>query len=358
MLQDVSPADHKATIHHLSMAAHYYYSENRCYRCWSEYIFTHFLNLLVSFFFSMCSLFLLHRTAARSKCRLEMARLHGLLSNIDLRDAPRGPPPNRKKMENVYFWLNRGRGVHDTLHWEHCKYNMLGNSPLFSYSECIGLSNRSQTSKSYFQPSSMLRLEFMRILDMQLSTAGATLTSATHIVRFFRYIWDANHFWDNHEMFRSTHKIYFHKNEEEKKSPNMKLTKPNLSRMLKYSADEYFFRAALCHLAIDRWAFYKKLAIDRWFFLQKELATYWQVSLYKKLALGRWAFYNCTSCDWNVMEQLTKQLVSPLMELKGGQGRNILNTICLKFIPRRINFKALLNLMFAKIYRGGQYIPW
>ena len=25
------------------------------------------------------------------------------------------------------------------------------------------------------------------------------------------------------------------------------------SRMLKYSADEYFFRAALCHLAIDRW---------------------------------------------------------------------------------------------------------
>ena len=26
------------------------------------------------------------------------------------------------------------------------------------------------------------------------------------------------------------------------------------SRMLKYSADEYFFRAALCHLAIDRWA--------------------------------------------------------------------------------------------------------
>ena len=68
----------------------------------------------------------------------------------------------------------------------------------------------------------MLRLEFMRILDMQLSTAGATLTSATHIVRFFRYIWDANHFWDNHEMFRNTHKIYFHKNEEEKKSPNMK----------------------------------------------------------------------------------------------------------------------------------------
>ena len=93
-------------------------------------------------------------------------------------------------------------------------------------------------------------------------------------------------------------------------------------------------------------------------FLQKELATYWQVSLYKKLALDRSAFYNCTSCDWNVMEQLTKQLVSPLVELKGGQGRNILNTICLKFIPRRINFKALLNLMFAKIYRGGQYVPW
>ena len=52
-MQDVSPADHKATIHHLSMAAHYYYSENRCYRCWSEYILTHFLNLLVSYFFSL-----------------------------------------------------------------------------------------------------------------------------------------------------------------------------------------------------------------------------------------------------------------------------------------------------------------
>jgi len=49
--KDVSPADHKATIHHLSMAAHYYFSENR--------------------------------TAARSKCRLEMARLHGLLTEFD-----------------------------------------------------------------------------------------------------------------------------------------------------------------------------------------------------------------------------------------------------------------------------------
>merc|ERR1712173_308556 len=49
--KEISPADHKATIHHLSMAAHYYYSENR--------------------------------TAARSKCRLEMARLHGLLTEFD-----------------------------------------------------------------------------------------------------------------------------------------------------------------------------------------------------------------------------------------------------------------------------------
>ena len=214
----------------------------------------------------MCSLFLLHRTAARSKCRLEMARLHGLLSNIDLRDAPRGPPPNRKKMENVYFWLNRGRGVHDTLHWEHCKYNMLGNSPLFSHSEY---------ASGYQIEVKHVNLIFSRVRCCAWNLWGSWICSSRQQVQHspvhLRYIWDANHFWDNHEMFRSTHKIYFHKNEEEKKSPNMKLTKPNLSRMLKYSADEYFFRAALCHLAIDRWAFYKKIAIDRWFFCKKNL---------------------------------------------------------------------------------------
>ena len=228
---------------------------------------------------------------------------------------------------------------------------------------CIGLSNRSQTCKSYFQPSSMLRLEFMRILDMQLSTAGATLTSATlssatHIIRFFRYIWDANHFWDNHEMFRSTHKIYFHKNEEENKIPKNEINQTKPFQDAQVQCWRILLPGRLVPPCYWQVSFLQKTCYWQGIFLQKELATYWQVGLYKKLALGRWAFYNCTSCDWNVMEQLTKQLVSPLMELKGGQGRNILNTICLKFIPRRINFKALLNLMFAKIYRGGQYIPW
>jgi len=48
--KDVHPADNTAVLHHLSMAAHYYYSDNR--------------------------------TAARSKCRLEMARLHGLMDQF------------------------------------------------------------------------------------------------------------------------------------------------------------------------------------------------------------------------------------------------------------------------------------
>lgn len=48
---DCSPPDHRAVIHHLSMAAHYYYSDNR--------------------------------TAARNKCRIEMARLHGLIGEFD-----------------------------------------------------------------------------------------------------------------------------------------------------------------------------------------------------------------------------------------------------------------------------------
>jgi len=48
--KDISPPDNTAVLHHLSMAAHYYYSDNR--------------------------------TAARSKCRLEMARLHGLMGQF------------------------------------------------------------------------------------------------------------------------------------------------------------------------------------------------------------------------------------------------------------------------------------
>lgn len=49
--KDVSPPDQKAVLHHLSMAAHYYYSDNR--------------------------------TAARNKCRLEMARLYGLMDQFE-----------------------------------------------------------------------------------------------------------------------------------------------------------------------------------------------------------------------------------------------------------------------------------
>ena len=50
--KEVTPADHRSTIHHLSMAAHYYYSDNR--------------------------------VAARSKCRVEMARLHGILRMLHI----------------------------------------------------------------------------------------------------------------------------------------------------------------------------------------------------------------------------------------------------------------------------------
>jgi len=48
--KDISPPDNTAVLHHLSMAAHYYYSDNRA--------------------------------AARNKCRLEMARLHGLMGQF------------------------------------------------------------------------------------------------------------------------------------------------------------------------------------------------------------------------------------------------------------------------------------
>jgi len=49
--KDIQPCDNNLVLHHLSLAAHYYYSDNR--------------------------------NAARNKCRLEMARIHGTMDQYD-----------------------------------------------------------------------------------------------------------------------------------------------------------------------------------------------------------------------------------------------------------------------------------